>query len=290
MIDRERRSLIDEPSRASEIRRPSRGLQARVAIHGLIATSPDVRSLLAGAARILKSEIGLGAVRFFQYDAKDRPQFLSGKSRRGDLDFSFCRPWMCASSVRTDCPLAVTRRGRTWSRCVLLRHGRTTFGFVCVTGRSGSAAPAASELKLLRDVGRDLGHALRIQRREDHHRRLEAELTALKDFHQNIVASLAEGILIEDAQGIITFVNPSLERLLDYKADELIGLPWTKIVPPREIHSIGKKVRARRTRTLEAYPASLLARDGREIPVLIGAQSLFDGDRLRGVLSAFTDI
>lgn len=161
---------------------------------------------------------------------------------------------------------------------------------MCVAGPAGDARPGRADFMLLREIGRSLGNALQTHRREDLHRKLEAELTSLKDFHQNIVASLAEGILIEDARGIITFLNPSLEKLIGYKSEELIGLHWTKIVPPREIRTIGQKVRARRTKTLEVYPARILAKDGREIPVLIGAQSLFDGDRLRGVLSAFTDI
>jgi PAS domain S-box-containing protein len=212
-----------------------------------------------------------------------------GAGRTPGFAPSACRPRDCAKAVRPGCPLA-SRRGGGWSRCVRLGHGRDSFGFLCVAGPRRASGPESHDLKLLGEIGRDLGFALRTRRQEDLRRKVEAELTALKDFHQNIVSSLAEGILIEDVKGVITFINPSLEKLLGYKAGELIGRHWTKIVPAREVRSIGQKVRARRTKTLEVYPARVLTRDGREIAVLIGAQSLFEGDSFRGVLSAFTDI
>ena len=40
----------------------------------------------------------------------------------------------------------------------------------------------------------------------------ERQIQALKEFNENIVNSLAEGILIEDGKGIITFINPTLEK------------------------------------------------------------------------------
>jgi signal transduction histidine kinase/CheY-like chemotaxis protein len=43
-------------------------------------------------------------------------------------------------------------------------------------------------------------------------------------------------------------------------------------------------------KTREAYETRILTKDGREVPVLIGAQSLIERGRFKGVLSAFTDI
>jgi two-component system sensor histidine kinase/response regulator len=244
----------------------TRLLRACGDVHKLISERTDVRGLLLSAGRALRARAGFERVSLFLKDDRGRLLPLSGNGR------------------------GRAPHGPTWSRRFRLGYGRETFGFLGVAGPKGSPGPPGTEVRLLREIARDLGVALHNLRQEERRRRVEAELTTLKDFHQNIVSSLAEGILIEDAKGVITFINPSLERLLGYRAEELIGLRWTKIVPARDIKKIGQKVRARRTKTLEAYEARLLTKDGREIPVLIGAQSLFDRGRFRGVLSAFTDI
>ena len=120
--------------------------------------------------------------------------------------------------------------------------------------------------------------------------RIEKELKALQDQGTTIVNSLAEGIIREDEKGFVIFVNPSLERLLGYPSDELVGRHWKKIVPPDDLRSLRTKTRTRGTTTLEQYEARLLAKSGEIVPVLISAQSLFERSRFRGVLSAVTNI
>jgi PAS domain S-box-containing protein len=251
---------ISLSARSRDAPRLIRLLRACGDIHALISKNLDTATLVRGAVRVLRGLGGFGDVRIVLNDEPGRPRPLP------------------------------SRRPGIWSRSFPLGHGREAFGVLRVAGRPGAAGPGKPDLKLLGEIGRDLGIALRTRRQEERRRAVEAELTALKDFHQNIVSSLAEGILIEDVKGIITFINPSLMKLLGYKADELVGRHWTKIVPAREVRAIGQKVRARRTKTLEVYPARVLTKDGREVPVLIGAQSLFEKNRFRGVLSAFTDI
>jgi two-component system sensor histidine kinase/response regulator len=287
-------------SPAAEILHLNRLIRACGDVHELISKKTDARDLLLSAGRILKAGIGFQIVRFFLNDDKGRPHPLSEAGGLGPAGAALrCGPPDCVRAAKTArekisipprCRLAPVR-SKAWSLCLALGHGPLAFGFMCVVGqRELSRSGDNDVVKLLKEIGRDLGFAIRNIRQEDRRRRVEAELTALKDFHQNIVSSLAEGILIEDAKGIIAFLNPSLERLLGYRAEELIGLHWTKIVPVKEVQKIGQKVRARRTKTLEIYEARVLTKDGREIPVLIGAQSLFERGRFNGVLSAFTDI
>jgi PAS domain S-box-containing protein len=119
---------------------------------------------------------------------------------------------------------------------------------------------------------------------------METELRTLKEFNENIVNSLAEGVILEDARGLITFVNPSLEKLLGYSAAELIGQHWRKVVDPAEVDRLRSKTRSRGTTTLEHYESLFRAKDGRAVPVLVAAQSRIAGGRVRSVLSAVTDI
>jgi len=51
----------------------------------------------------------------------------------------------------------------------------------------------------------------------------EAELLKLSNFRRTILDNVAYGIVTTDAEGIVTSFNPAAERLLGYRADEVIG-------------------------------------------------------------------
>jgi PAS domain S-box-containing protein len=118
----------------------------------------------------------------------------------------------------------------------------------------------------------------------------EDEIRSLKEFNEAIVTNRGEGILIENKEGIITFVNPSLCQMLGYSAKELIAKHWRKIVPDDVTETILSKTHKRTVTISEKYETRLLAKDGRQIPVWITATSMFKEEEFEGVLSAFTDI
>ena len=61
---------------------------------------------------------------------------------------------------------------------------------------------------------------------------LYQEVDRLRAFHENIVQSMEEGIVLEDSMGYITFVNPKTADLLGYAPEELVGCHYREIVAP----------------------------------------------------------
>jgi PAS domain S-box-containing protein len=120
--------------------------------------------------------------------------------------------------------------------------------------------------------------------------RLYRETDRLRAFNENIVQGMQEGILIEDAEGRITFANPKAADLLAYPPHSLIGKHWASIVSPRDLDAVRLESAKRSKGIVSRYEATLLTRDGRELPAIISARPLFDLDRFNGVLSVFTDI
>jgi PAS domain S-box-containing protein len=116
------------------------------------------------------------------------------------------------------------------------------------------------------------------------------ERKRLQEFSEGIVQGMAEGLVIEDEKGTITFVNPTLGKLLGYGTGELTGCPWQQIVVEREIERVQAKTAQRPNGISDRYETWLLSKEGREIPVLIGARPLFEEGTFIGVLSAVTDI
>jgi PAS domain S-box-containing protein len=128
------------------------------------------------------------------------------------------------------------------------------------------------------------------KKREKEIENVQRELQSLKEFNENIVNSLAEGIVLEDARGRVVFVNPLMESLLGFIASELVGRHQRIFISPEELARIQGKTRSRTKKTLETYETRFRSKSGDEIPVLVSARSLFEKGRFTGVLSAVTDI
>jgi two-component system cell cycle sensor histidine kinase/response regulator CckA len=176
--------------------------------------------------------------------------------------------------------LEQVRSGNAFGQPITLRWIRKDGTIIWTEQRNVPIYDEAGNLIAIEGIARDVTER----------KRAEEEIRRLKEFNETIVQSVAEALLIEDAQGRITFVNPATERLLGYSADELIGCPWHKIVPPDEQERIQTRMTQRPTGNGDQYETRLVRKDGVEIPVLVHARPLFYQGTFSGVLSAFTDI
>lgn len=109
-------------------------------------------------------------------------------------------------------------------------------------------------------------------------------------FYKDIVNQIEEGILVEDERGHITFVNPALEGMLGYRGKELIGKFWTKIVPRESQNKVREEWKKRKKGEKSVYHALLISKTGEKIPVIVSAKPIFENNRYKGAVSAFTDV
>ena len=139
-------------------------------------------------------------------------------------------------------------------------------------------------------VGNEIVGGVAIYKDISEYKKREEEIKSLKEYMETIVNHLGEGILIEDTHGIITFSNPTLNKILGYKAGELIGLSWAQIVPEDERSSIVERTKTRKVHLSERYESRLQAKNGAIVPVLVTAKSMFSDGAFIGILSAFSEI
>ncbi len=117
------------------------------------------------------------------------------------------------------------------------------------------------------------------------------ETEELAAFNESIIQNMAEGIVLQDAEGIITFVNPAAAKMLDYTTEEWTGKHWTEIVPPDQQPIIQKADERRILGESDRYELGLLNKDGQRITVLVGGSPRFDGEgQFAGTMAVFTDI
>lgn len=277
----------------------NRLLRAISDINQMIIQVKDPSRLLDRAASSLVENGKYGLVRMVLVDDQLRPKEFFGRGDRKIFNrFTLCLervlknrrsffiPDVTKSPTCQKCP---QRKKGGWVACFLLEHNREIFGAMQV-GYARDIFDQAAETKLLEEIAGDLGFALHSFKKDREKQRVESELKNLQQFQEKILTSLAEGVVVEDARGHITYVNPALEKMLGYGPGELLGQHWSVFIPEDQLDEVKSKSRARQSRTQERYETRLKARDGRSIPVLIHAHSIFERKKFSGVVSVITDI
>ena len=137
----------------------------------------------------------------------------------------------------------------------------------------------------------DVTQLLLTIRRAVERRKAYIEFRRLKEFHESILQNLTEGVLCEDENGSVTYVNPAMANLLGYQPEVMVGKHWTSFCPldQRAVAEAATDALQKGVKTLR-YEIELLRKDGTHIPVQVSVSSLSDGNRSGGTLSVFTDI
>ncbi len=157
-----------------------------------------------------------------------------------------------------------------------LRQGAYDYVLKDRAGRLGSAVQRALEEKRLREE----------------RRRAEASLRQLKEFNEGIVQSVTEGIVMTDAEGQMTFVNPALAAMLGEAPEELVGRRWLALAAPDQQVAMQTAEARRAPGKMDRYEIELLRRDGARVPVLVSGRLRFDAatGTYAGALAVVTDI
>jgi PAS domain S-box-containing protein len=113
--------------------------------------------------------------------------------------------------------------------------------------KSATTAIAKGEYTQRVDVNRsdelgDLAAAFNMmaQQVEDSHQQLEKQVTARteqlrssEEQFRNLAVAADDAIITGNARGLITYFNPSAERVFGYSAEEVLGKPLTVLIPER---------------------------------------------------------
>ena len=105
-------------------------------------------------------------------------------------------------------------------------------------------------------------------------RQAEASIRASEARFRALIEHASVGILIGDLQGGISYVNPSLLKLLGYASDDIEQgrIRWDNLTPPEFADRDQKAIRElTEFGTCQPYEKSFLDAQGRPVPLLLGA-------------------
>jgi two-component system NtrC family sensor kinase len=126
--------------------------------------------------------------------------------------------------------------------------------------------------------------------REKEKQRIDKEMARLKEFNENLIESLNDGIQIINFEGNIEFVNKQLANLLEYEPEDLVGKHYTKIVTIEDRPIFQDLIDSPTDSKVKAtFETSFISKSGKKIPFFVGSSAL-KGSRVSGIVNAVTDI
>ena len=121
--------------------------------------------------------------------------------------------------------------------------------------------------------------------------RLYEETQRLAAFNETIVQSMAEGIIVEDEDGVIGFANPAAADMLGYRPQEMVGMDRQTIIAPGQNVIVKQTNGKRRRGEADRYELDFVRKDGDRIAALVSGTPRFDADgSFIGTIAAITDI
>jgi len=101
------------------------------------------------------------------------------------------------------------------------------------------------------------------------------------------------GTIIGSLDGVLEYVNPAFLKTLGYSEDDVSAgnLRWDVLTPPEHAALDARAVQQLRERgSCDVYEKSYIARDGRRVPILIGAASIGTSRGKQNIAAFVTDL
>ncbi|MFX1505136.1 MAG: ATP-binding protein [Promethearchaeota archaeon] len=115
-------------------------------------------------------------------------------------------------------------------------------------------------------------------------------LKELNEFQEEIFRSIDEGLILEDDNFRILYLNPKAEKILGYTTEELRNKSYATIVSDDSIFKVHTETKKQRNGIRSSYRAELLKKDDTKLPVLIQAAPFYREQTFRGIMLAFTNL
>ncbi|HWQ18743.1 MAG TPA: PAS domain S-box protein, partial [Methanotrichaceae archaeon] len=123
-------------------------------------------------------------------------------------------------------------------------------------------------------------------------KRTEETLQQSEEKHRTIVETANEGIIMVDAESVITYVNNAFAKMLGFHSEELIGKNITDYFDKEHLAlALAKREERRQYGVRDSYESKFIRKDGSPLWVVVNSSPLLDNDdKFAGSLGMVTDI
>jgi PAS domain S-box-containing protein len=136
---------------------------------------------------------------------------------------------------------------------------------------------------LFKEIGRRVGDALRSFL-------LLKDLRAGEERYRSLVESLNEIVFTADRDGTLTYVSPSIERLSDYKAEQLQGSPFLDLVHPDDLDGVRARFKQTLAGIVEPFEFRVFDAHAQVHWIRVSSQPLVEKGVVTGIGGVVADI
>lgn len=121
-------------------------------------------------------------------------------------------------------------------------------------------------------------------------RAMEEKLKQTKNRYSDLIKTSNEGILITDAQGVITFVNQQMAEMLDYDQEEILDNFIFDFMDDEARAKAEEALERRKKGIKEQFDFRLRKFGGADLWVIVSSTPLFEDGKYIGSMATLTDI
>ncbi|MDD5773918.1 MAG: PAS domain-containing protein [bacterium] len=107
---------------------------------------------------------------------------------------------------------------------------------------------------------------------------------------QNMIEYSNDLIWVSNNEGMITYINKKAEEVGGFKSADIIGKPYSLLVPPEDLERINKIFNETLTGKSQTYEAVVNLKDGVKLILSVNAAPIVESNKIIGTVSFGSDI
>jgi len=131
---------------------------------------------------------------------------------------------------------------------------------------------------------------LAIARNISERRQAEQALKLSEEKYRHLVENINDVMYTVDTQGIVTYISPVIEKISQYKPEEIIGRKFTDFAAPEEIPGLEEKFMQVLKGDLQDYEFKVFAKNGATIYVSSSSAPDTEDGGIKGITGILTDV
>ncbi len=282
-------------------------LQTFIEIHRLIGQERGTEELINRCCEILTANRGYASAWIILLDKDGKIKLRAESGLLHNLDqleqqINLGTPPPCILKCRElqgiavidapllfcgECPTAggYPRKGIL---CAPLEYKSNTYGYLHVS-LPNNFIQDQKEKDLFGEIAQDIGYALFNLDQQQEKIETEMSMHRSKEQLRSITDSVQDAILMMDSQGAISFWNPAAEKILGYRAEEVVGKNLHTLLAPLRYHGAQQAafpefLRSGHGNAIgKTIEVAALHKNGREIPVTLSLSAVFQNEKWHAV-------
>ena len=142
-----------------------------------------------------------------------------------------------------------------------------------------------------RGVTRSKGRALRVSEARHRLRYPEEALHESEERFRSVAERSYDAITVTDSEGRFTFVSPSIERIVGYRPEELVGVQFRGLVPESEMPKVVRAFnRTMKGENVEGLQLEVKRKDGSLVHIEVNGSPILKDGQVLGMQGILRDI